>query len=186
MTKVKGTTIIPLQKFIRERFGTDGYDRWLASLSDEPRRTFDGTVLSDHWYPLDKMFIEPTEAMCRVFYAGDQNGAWELGRFSADFALKGIYRAFVKFGFIKAFIRRAGVMLPTYYQPSAIDVVMAGDNRAVLRIVQFLGMHRMVELRIAGWMQRAVEIHGYRDAAVEITRSLAAGDPFTEMVVTWK
>jgi hypothetical protein len=186
MTKVKGTAIIPLQKFIMERFGTDGYARWQASLPDQARRTFEGSVLSDHWFPLDALFVEPTEAMCRMFFGGDSRGAWELGRFSADFALRGIYRAFVKFGFIKAFIRRAGVMLPAYYQPSAIDVVTVEDNRAVLRISQFPGMHRIVELRIAGWMQRAVEIHGYKDAAVEITRSLTAGDPFTEMVVTWK
>jgi hypothetical protein len=186
MTKAKGTTVVPLQKFIREKFGQDGYDQWLSALTPEAKRVFQGVILTDQWYPLDELYIAPTEVMCRLFYHGEIRGARELGRFSADFALKGIYRAFVKLGFVKAFIRRAGVILPTYYQPSAIEIAAIEDNRAVFRITQFPGMHPVVEQRIAGWIERAVEIHGCKEVGVAVAKSLLKGDACTELVLTWK
>jgi hypothetical protein len=46
-------------------------------------------------------------------------------------------------------------------------------------------MAPVVEQRIAGWIQRALEIHGCRQPAVNITKSLTKGDPCTELDFSW-
>jgi hypothetical protein len=54
--------------------------------------------MAGDWYPLDKAFIEPTQKICSMFNGGNERRAWDLGRFSADHALKGIFRIVMRFG----------------------------------------------------------------------------------------
>jgi hypothetical protein len=42
-----------------------------------------------------------------------------------------------------------------------------------------------VEARIAGWMQRALEINGCKNIIVKMPKSLTKGDPVTEYLVNW-
>lgn len=182
---VKGTALVVLPAFIRQRFGEQGYRQWLGALTPGARRDFEAGIGINEWYPIREYYIGPTEELCRVFYQGRLEGAWEVGRFSADYALRGVYRAFVKLSSVKFFVRRAGVMLPTYYRPCAIEVLANEDLRTLVRITQFPDPSRVAENRIGGWMQRGYEIHGCQEVKVEITGSLAGGDPCTEFVITW-
>jgi hypothetical protein len=183
--KIKGTGIVVLPEFIRQRFGQAKVTLWTNSLGPAARQIYTSPILINEWYPFREAYLEPTEALCRLFFNNDPQGAWEAGSFSADYALRGVYKAFVKLTSVKYFITRASAVLTTYYQPSAMLVKVIENNRAVLHMTQFPLPSQLAELRIAGWIHRSLEIHNCKDVGVAITSSLAKGDPYTEFILTW-
>jgi hypothetical protein len=44
------------------------------------------------------MFVEPTAAMCDLFFAGQTQGAYEIGRHSAEVGLRGVCNVFLRIG----------------------------------------------------------------------------------------
>ncbi|HEY3384572.1 MAG TPA: hypothetical protein VGK32_22665 [Vicinamibacterales bacterium] len=75
--------------------------------------------------------------------------------------------------------------MPTYYQPSAMQVVEKGDKTIRLRITEFETPHTIVEHRIKGWMERALEISGVKSPRATIGLSMASGAHHTEYQITW-
>lgn len=183
--EVKGTGVSVLPEYIRRRHGEAAFARWLGSLPEPSREIFRKTIRLSDWFPAGEAYLEPTEAACRMFFADPEAGARELGRFSADYALGGVYRMFLRLPSVKFFIERSTQMLSTYLRPCASRVAEVGDGRAVVQITQLPGITDLTEQRIAGWIQRALEIHGCRRVEVEIARSLAGGDDRTEFLLAW-
>jgi hypothetical protein len=184
--QVKGTAIAALPKFIEEKHGPEGLKKWKNSLAADARKVFDDGVMLSEWYPIKELYLEPTAQLCETFYQGDTKAALEIGRYSADYALRGVYKAFVKLSSVGNFIKRANVLMATYYKPSAMEVVTVDPRRLVLHITVFPAPSQHAELRIAGWIQRSLEIHGCKEVGWAIPRSLAKMDPLTELVFTWK
>jgi len=182
---VKGTAIAAIPGFIVKKFGKKGLDRWLAAINEKARKGYESHILVGNWYPIKEFMLEPTQKMCDLFYQGDVRGAREGGRYSAELALKGIYRIFVKFGSPEFLIRRASNAFTSYYQPSEIEVVSQEDKKAILHIIKFPEASSLVENRIAGWIEGALEISGCKNVKVLITQSLAKGAPYTEIVASW-
>ena len=183
--EVKGAALASIPRFVLDTFGKKGFNDWINALPDLQRDLYRNPVRQEGWFPLLPMMSGPTRVICDLFYGGDIRGAWEAGRFSADFALHGIYRLFVKLGSVESLINRAGVILPTYYRPSSIRVESAAGKRVKLAIEQFPEMDQIVQSRIAGWMERAVEISGQKDVRIEIAKSFLSGDGCTEFDIIW-
>ncbi len=178
--RVKGTAIAVLLIFIKERFGQEGLQTWLGAISPRAKQIYTSNILPSEWYPIEESYLEQTKVLCDLFYQGDPAGAREIGAYSAEYALKGIYKAFVKISSFKFFINRTASILQTYYKPCVAQVVLCEAQRAALQMRQFPKPSLYAEMRIAGWTQRAFEIHGRQNVQVEITKSLARGDAFTE------
>jgi hypothetical protein len=182
---VKGTAINSIPEFIVKKFGKEGFNQWLAAINEKARKVYEGNVLAGNWYPMKEVMVEPTRMMCELFYHGDVKGAREGGRYSAELGLKGVYRIFVKFGSPEFLIRKASAIFTSYYQPSEMKVVAQEDKKAVVHITQFSEASSLVENRIAGWMERALEISGCKNVKILITQSLAKGAPYTEIIASW-
>ncbi|MBW1642689.1 MAG: hypothetical protein JRJ76_07605, partial [Deltaproteobacteria bacterium] len=116
----------------------------------------------------------------------DENGAWEAGRFSADKGLIGVYKMFVKLGSPKFIVGRAATIFSSYYKPSKMEIAGEAEKEVVLHIKEFPELERWVELRICGWIERALEISGSKVIKVELTKSLTNQDTVTEIVVQWQ
>ena len=184
--EVKGTAIVTIPLFIKEHIGEGGLNRWIDALTPEARKVYPASILVSSWYPLKELLIEPLRKMCDLFYAGDLKGAKESGRFSADYSLKGIYKIFLKLGSPEFMLRRAGTILPVYYTPSEMKVLECRKGQGTMQITKFPDMDHVLEIRIAGWMERAIEISGGKQPNIKITRSLTTGDSLSEFLATWK
>ncbi len=108
-----------------------------------------------------------------------------MGRTSADQALKGVYKIFVKVGSPGFIISRASKIFSNMLQPGEMTVVESSPNKAVLHM-ELPESDWLLELRMAGWMEQALVISGCAEPKFEITQSLAKGDPVTEFIATWK
>ncbi len=183
--EVKGTAVRSTPLFVRKQFGRR-FDEWIGSLSGKSAEIMKSKVETDLWYPLQEAFVEPTRKICNLFFKGDQRGAWELGRFSSDYALWGLYRLFVRIGSPGYMIKRASTIFSTYYRPSQMIAAETHPKSAVIHITLFPEPEELVELRIGGWMERALEISGCSGVQMKITRSLTRGDDLTEFVGEWR
>lgn len=183
--KVKGEALVSLPLFILTKYGKTQYEDWLNSLSEEAKQVFSRPIDKTKWYPMRKMLVEPTRALCEMFYKNDLKGAFDCGRYSAEYGLKGIYKILVKLSSPEILINRASKIIKNYYEPSDVEVIDLGMKKLIVRLTEFSEMEHCVEQRIAGWMQRAVEITGKKLVKVKITKSLVQNDPVTEFEITW-
>lgn len=181
--EIKGTAVVSITHFVQDKFSSR-YDEWLNSLPADSAEIMK-TVMTSSWYPIKSAMIEPTRKICDLFFEGKEKGAIELGKYSADYSLKGVYKLFIKFGSPSFIISRASQIMPTFYKDSDMKVVSESKNGTTVQITRLAGIERLLELRIAGWMERALEICGCKNIKLNITRSLTKGEPVTEFVISW-
>lgn len=181
---IKGTAVISLPKYV-ERFHKMRYQEWIDSLSPASKSIHMTPIMAGQMYPLYEALIHPTEQICNLFFNGNEKGAWELGKFSADYALHGFYKIFLRLGSPSFIIKRSPNVFASYYEDSALLVSDSGSNHCVLQITQFPEPYWLLDLRIAGWMEKAIMLSGGKNPKVEITKSLSKGDSRTEFQSSW-
>ncbi len=182
--EIKGSAVRSIPDFIRET-QPEKYAAWLEALPETSKHYFKDIILSSNWYPLRETAVIPTEVMGKLLFNDPVRGAWLCGRFSAEKALTGIYKFFIRTASPFFIVDRAGKLFSTFYQPSAMEVVEKGSDYVILHITEFSEPDVLIENRIAGWIEKAMEIHGFGYVKVEITKSLVTGDSVTEMRVKW-
>lgn len=184
--KILGATIISMQSFILSNFGEESYNEWFRHLPEESQEILRSHPKIDEWYPLIDGFSEPTRVLCEEFYRGKLQGAWELGRFSADFGMNTLMKIFLRVSNVSFIVKRASQIMTRYYDPCKVEIIESGPREAVMRVVEFPEMTPYIENRIAGYIQRAVELTGGADVNVFIGPSLTKAHPYTEFKVQWK
>jgi hypothetical protein len=184
--EAKGSSLVATREFVRKNFGEAGLKKWHDALSTEGKKIFGSAIISTNWYPLKEGLTDPTRKICGIFYNGDLKGAWESGRYSAEHGLNGIYRLFIQIASPQFIIKKASTILPTYYKPSVMKAVEVGSSAAIVEILEFKEISDVIESRVAGWMERALEICGCRNINVAFLKSLLRGDDRTQFMAKWE
>ncbi|MFA6400791.1 MAG: hypothetical protein WCX31_04080 [Salinivirgaceae bacterium] len=169
--EIKGTAVKSINDFVINNYNS-GYIEWFNSLS-APAKNIVKNTLSNQWYPLQEAVVEPTQKIANLFYGGDiKKAAFECGQYSAQVALNGVYKLYVKFSSPEHVVDRGSRILPAYYNPSKI--IQIGREKQMVRyeMTECIGIDEVVEYRIAGWMQKALEISGCKTYSVIITESV--------------
>jgi hypothetical protein len=182
--EIKGSAVKSIPDYLK-KFHPEKYSMWLDALPEKSKKIFTEPVLPSNWYSLQDAAIIPTEALGQLIFSDTVKGAWQCGRFSAETALTGIYKFFVKAASPFFIIDRASRIFATYYQPCSMNVVEKGEDYVILHITNFGEPSKLIEGRIGGWIERAMEIHGVSFVNVTIEKSLTKGDPVTEIFVKW-
>lgn len=183
--EVKGTAVKSIPEFVKKVF-PDRYYEWLDTLPAETKMIIKEGVAANKWYPLMEAAIIPTSKIGELFYNGDSlKGAWECGKYSADVALQGIYKIYVKFSKPRHIVERAGRIFSAYYNPSTLEATNFAEKSVDVVMRAFDMPSSVIEHRIGGWMVRALEISGCKDVNVTINKSLVKGDKETIYNITW-
>jgi hypothetical protein len=186
LMKIKGTAIRSIPEFIKKQHPGQ-YDNWVNSLPPESAKIFKGIIVSGGWYPLTDTLTIPLKTIARTFYNGNyEKTARVMGQYSADDALNGIYKFFVKFGSPKSLIDRSSSLMKTYFDPSEIEVIQGGNKEFSVRITKFPEPDEIIEWNIAGWVERALEISGCKNVNATLKHSLSKGHKYSEIVITWE
>jgi hypothetical protein len=169
--EIKGTAVNSIKEFILKQH-KDRFDEWFSSLSERSQNIFN-TALSNGWYPIKEGVVEPTEKIAKLFYGGDtKKGAFECGKYSAEMALNGIYKIYVKFSSPAHVVDRGSRILPAYYNPAAITQIKRTKDYVKFQMDGCDGMDEVVEYRIAGWMYKALEISGCKTMDIQVSESI--------------
>jgi hypothetical protein len=183
--EIKGTAILAIRDYVKVNH-QEKFTEWLNSLPDESKRIFSGAIDSSKWYPLLSGGLIPTKKTAEMFFNGDYiNGAFEAGQFSAERALTGIYKIFVKAAAPSYIIQRASRIFATYYQPCRMEVIEKTDNHVLLEISDMTQSDVVVEYRIAGWIKKALDISGASNIRIEFPKSITSGDKVTQLNINW-
>jgi hypothetical protein len=183
--EIKGTAVLAIQDFVKVNY-KERYEDWIDALPIESKHIFTEVINSSKWYPLREGAIIPTKRIGELFYSRNYNeAALDSGKYSAQKALTGIYYFFVKASSTAHVIKRAPKIFNTYYRPGEIVVVKQIENEITLQIRNMTESHDIIEHRIAGWMHKAMEISGARTIRIHFTKSMAKGDPITQLDIHW-
>jgi hypothetical protein len=182
--EVKGTGIVPIQEYVR-RMHAGRYEEWINSLPEEAKRIHTSPILYGDMYPYRPAVIEPTERACGLFFNGDLKGAHAMGRFAAEFALKGVLKIFIRVASPHFVMQRVAAIFGSYFSEGQMVVASRHAGGCVLQIREFPEPHVLQDIRIAGWIERGLELCGCRGIRVDMTKSMGKGDPVTEYVLDW-
>ncbi|MDD3803998.1 MAG: DUF2378 family protein [bacterium] len=184
--EVKGVSLISTREFVSVKFTSEDYNRWIKSLSLESYSIINGNILASNWYPYVRGMLEPTKSICDMFYAGSMRGAEEIGRFSAEKSLRGIYRFYVKIASPDSLLKRATTIFQSYYNPCRIELVKEGEKSYVMKFSEFDPPSPFVEHRVMGWVEAALEICGASSIKTGVRKSAQSKNDMTELSINWK
>jgi hypothetical protein len=184
--QVKGSSVVSSRDFVKEKFGDTGFKRFLETLPEASKKIYTGAILSSEWYSLQDALHGPTKVICDTFYRGDPKGAWEMGNYSAEKGLRGIYKFFIKLGSPEFIAQKASTILPTYYKPCRMSADIIDKNKASVKINEFAEISPLIEHRVHGWISKALELTGRKGLEITINKALSKKDPYTEYVVVWE
>ncbi len=185
LLEMKGTAVATQMGYVRDNFGEDGYQQWIEALSPEARTIVEGAVLESNWYEGECAVVELRSKICQVFYKGDPRGSWELGRYSAERALTGIYKVFLRVGSPNWMIDRGNMVFNRFFRPGLMETVQNEKNLAITQLKDFPESTGLVEMTIAGFIEKGLELSGTKNINVLITKSFSRGDDYTEFKYTW-
>lgn len=183
--EIKGTAVKSIQEFVKKKY-PDKYNNWLESLPLKSKEIMSGHIYATQWYPLKQGAIEPTKAIGKMFYNGDNaKAAWESGKHSAEQGLKGVYKIFVMVANPGFIIKRASRVFKSYYNPCDIVVANSHSKGVEVHITKFPEPDPIVENRIAGWIEMAFVITGCKNVRSKITQSMSKKAEYTAIETTW-
>ena len=183
--EIKGTAVKSIPEYVKQKH-TSEYANWVKALPEKSQQVL-SSVTAVGWYPIKDAAIIPSEKVSELFFNNDhKKGGWELGRFSADIALHGVYKLYVKFSSPGHIISRASRIFSAYYSPSKMEATDRLSNSVHLVMTEFDMPSEVIEYRIAGWMERALEISGCKGVEVNIIESFTKRDKRTIFKCSWK
>ncbi len=182
--KVKGTAVKSIQDFVRKNH-PDQYETWFNKLPEKSKEIHRKAIFATDWYEIEYSIVKPTEVTSELFFSKDFNkAAYSGGFFSAETALSGIYKIFVRVSSPKFIISRAERIFSSYYSGAKFSVTEK-PNGVRVNIKPENKIHPIIEYRIAGWIQKAFEITGCKNVVSKITESPSNGNESTTIEANW-
>jgi hypothetical protein len=184
-TLVKGTGLKTTRDFVLNNY-PEKYSVWFESLPESSKKYFNDAIISSQWYPFKEGYIDPINCIISTFFNGDaKTGGERLGIYSAEVALRGVYKAFLLVASPQYLMKRAKSMISAYYQPCEVLVTELEKNRVRFSIASLDGITLAFEYRAGGWVKRALELAYCRNVNYTIEAHLSKGDPSTDIILTW-
>lgn len=184
--EIKGTAVKITPQFVKQCF-PDKYFEWIDILPEQCKNIVIQPILATNWYDLVNSVIIPTQKVAELFYNKDEiKAAHELGRFSSEIALKGIYKIFLKVSSPGFVISRASSVFSTYYRPSEIEIIENEAQKVVLSLKGFKTNEKLIMYRIGGWMSKTLELTFSKDTQITYNHKEKNDNLSTEITAVWQ
>jgi len=180
---IKGTAVHDTLASMREGRGDAALRALLASLRPEHRAALEEPILVTAWYPLDA-YTALIEASI-LADAGDTTNFSRRAERVVEAQLTGVYRLFARLAAPEALVKRVAAAHRTYFSGTEVEVVEAQTCQARVRYRGFTGRHRVIELAIAAFYRKALELSGARDASAVFSAPISDQGPYAEVVLRW-
>jgi hypothetical protein len=184
MGRIKGIGYKAELQFVRSKFGEEALGKILSTLPAEDQAALKGMILASDWYPqapLERF----RQAVATHAADADLRVIEDMGRFSAEFALTGIYRVFLAVLSPAYAIKKAGNLFPKYFDSGKAEVMEHGPKDVSVRIADWPDASATLCTLIKGYFERSLELAGGRMVVVRKTACVNRGDPFCEYRAFW-
>lgn len=184
--QVKGTSIKTTRDFVKIKF-PNRYDEWINSLPKDSQVLYNDSIRVGEWFEIRTAYYEPMNKIIELFYSNNaQKGGEDLGLYSAEVALNGIYKVFLLVATPQYLMKRASRMIETFYHPCDVEVTDPTNKMSVMTIKKFEGITKPLEYRFAGWTVKALELCKCKNVSYKITSHISAGQPTTTLEFRWE
>lgn len=184
--EVKGIALKTTRDYVKANFPKD-YSNWFKELPDSSKEMYEGVIDMTKWYPIKEAYLIPISKITQLFFNGDGEKCGDtIGYYSADVALKGLYKVFLMIATPAFLMQKASKIISTYYQPTQVEAISISPKSACIKILQFDAMDQALEYRFGGWCKRALELSNCKGVSYKIDKSIAKGDSCTEIVYSWE
>lgn len=143
--RVKGSSIRSKFDFVHDRFG-EAAER---QLKERFRDRGILPVLDSVMYPFED-YDAVNRAIAEEFLDGDLSRLAEVGAYSAQKVLTGVYRAFAAGKDYPGFLRRAAMLHERFYNAGSMAVDLAADGKSCQIVLRGAPTYSEPDLNIAG------------------------------------
>lgn len=186
MGQVKGSAVNARVRFVREKWGEDGWRALRATLDPATRAALEGGGILPHaWFPYAG-FIELNVAIDRMYGNGDLQLCYEMGRYGAEVNLPTLYRIFMRFGSPMYLFEKSARLWQVNYDSGRMVPVAEGRSEVRLRIEEFDDPHRAHCMSVLGWASRGLELTGAKLILADEGLCRTRGDEACEMSLKWR
>lgn len=182
--QVKGGVLQARKDLVEKEFGAGAWQRVLAALPEEHRKTLEGGVFKVSWYPL-ALSRAVDDAIVKLLARGDRRYFEALGAASARANLTTVHRDLLAPGDPQAFLRRAPTVYRFYYDVGHREYEPTGPTSGVLTTLDAETFSELDCLTVIGWYRVALEMCGAKDVVIRETACRAKGAPHCRYELTW-
>jgi hypothetical protein len=181
--QVKGQTMKSLLLFLQKNLDPAQIDRVLVAIDAGTRAQIERGILPTNTFPMS-VLNQLTVEGARVTQRPLDEFARDIGRFSADEAVRGVYRFFARVLTPETILAKAASFWSAMNTVGRMEVSSDGSGSALIRLLDYPSDPVMC-LRIAGWIEKMADLTGAKNAVVRPLRCVATGDPLCEWRITW-
>jgi len=185
MAQMKGTVLASSVAFLKMKMGEKEFDALVAGLPADDASVLRLPILQGNWYRFGLLTDLMKAADGKIALPPGRSLPWEMGRYSAESGLNGIYKLFFKVAETGFILKRATQLFAAYYDTGTMSVVSSQEGLAVIRIVGFDQPSPLFCERVQGWCQRTTELAGHDHVTLSHPRCSAKGDTFCEYKGEW-
>ena len=156
--KIKGVTLVHLNRYVSERFGEDGLQRVLAALPPHQSKIL-SSPYGHEWYALrDHAQIEAK--VMEVLYGGDLSKASEFGRFDSALQIGTVYRVVLRVldpGFL---IKKSATLWKLMMTGGKCEVVVTGPTSCTMKLSGYDQGHEVLCFDWLGTLAGMLDVCG--------------------------
>jgi len=182
--QVKGGVLHARKSMVEKEFGVGAWERILAALPEEHRRTLERGIFKVSWYPLE-LSRAVDDAIVKIFGRGDRHYFEELGAASARANLTTVHRELLAPGEPQLFLRRAPTVYRFYYDVGRREYEATGPTSGVLTTYDAETFSEPDCLTVIGWYRVALEMCGAKEVKIRETACRAKGGPHCRYELKW-
>lgn len=183
---VRGNVLAGRLAYLRSRGGEPLLQQVLARLDTRDRSALGGMILGIAWFPLE-LSVRLDNAIADVLSPNNRPQAMiDLGRASAEDALTGPQKVFVRAGDPHYLLEHTPQIYRLYYTVGTRTYEKTGPTSAVLRTRDAEAVTASDCLTIVGWHARAIELSGGSEVKVDEPVCRARGGDHCQYRCSWK
>jgi len=180
---VKGSMLRAHLDWVRHHASREDTIELFESLSPEVRQRA-GSILAATWYPFS-MLIEIDRAILRLFGGGEAAFLEQLGAYSAEMNLRGVYRSFRRAD-VHDFFTRTAVLHRQFQDFGIARYRELDDAYGMMTHSGYTSYSPLYCASAIGFYRAAVRLHGGADVVVHESRCQCAGAPACVFDIAWR
>ena len=181
---IRGSLFQSLPSFVRSHFGESRWSEFLQRIDPSVADTLGSEMSALAWYP----FLVVASAADTMVAMSNGSGDETLRKFAIhnlDRATNLIFRAIFKVGSPEFMVGKSDQVWKKYYSTGYMTVEKAVRGNAVVRLHEFPDITPNYTRVVLFAIESVIVKAGGRTSSREVTRNLAAGDPYTEFTYAW-
>lgn len=182
--KIKGPGPRAIVQWVKDNHGEEGVARLWDVLHPATQKMVEEGPLVTNWYPLP-VFEEFVAAADRILGSGDLSVAYEMGKFSAYYGMKTVYKIFLKVGSPEFVLKKSANIWSRYFNRGRMQAQQIEDKHWILELHDFDYTSEVFCPRVTGWIQGVADLSGAKQGQVSHTNCRCKGDPNCIWTLRW-